>query len=166
MPFCTQCGGPVSDADTFCAGCGSQQKPGAGDRPRPAAAFAGSSAGPKQGGDFVSTVHPRKAALLCYVPIVGWIMSIVVLAADRFREDRTVRFHAFQGLYLFVLWLFVDWVFGPMTAYVEATRVVGKLLKAAVFGAWIFMIVKTKQGEDFHLPILGELADRSVSEQR
>lgn len=170
MPFCTQCGGQVGDADIFCAACGSPQKPGAGAGPRPASAFAGQSAGPsagaKPGGDFLSTVHPRKASLLCYVPIVGWIMSIVVLAADRFREDRTVRFHAFQGLYLFVLWLFVDWVFGPMTAYADATRVVGKLLKAAVFGAWIFMIVKTKQGEDFHLPILGELADRSVSEQR
>lgn len=104
--------------------------------------------------------------MLCYIPVVGWIMSIVVLASERFREDRSVRFHAFQGLYLFVLWLFVDWVFGPITAYADATRVVGKLLKATVLGAWIFMIVKTNQGEEFHLPILGELADRSVSEQR
>jgi len=111
-------------------------------------------------------MHPRKAAFLCYIPIVGWIMSIVVLAAERFREDKVIRFHAFQGLYLFVLWLFVDWVFGPISAFADATRVIGKLLKITVFGAWIFMIVKTRQGEDFRLPILGELADRSVSEQR
>ena len=165
MPFCTQCGGHVGDADPFCAACGSPQQHGAASPPPPPGPSA-SSGGRKHGGDFVSNVHPRKAAMLCYIPIVGWIMSIVVLASDRFREDRTIRFHAFQGLYIFVIWLFVDWVFGPMTAYAEATRVLGKLLKATVFGAWIFMIVKTNQGEDFHLPVLGELADRSVSEQR
>lgn len=162
MPFCTQCGGQVGDADPFCATCGSAQKPPAGAPPKPGSA----SAGPKSGGDFLSTVPPRKASMLCYIPVVGWIMSIVVLAADRFREDRTVRFHAFQGLYLFVLWLFVDWVFGPITARVESTYALGRLLKAVVLGAWIFMIIKTRQGEDFRLPILGELADRSVSEQR
>jgi len=104
--------------------------------------------------------------MLCYVPVVGWVMSIIVLAADRFREDKIVRFHAFQGLYLFVLWLFVDWVFGPVAAYADATRMMSKLLKVSVLGGWIFMLVKTNQGEDFRLPILGELADRSVSEQR
>jgi uncharacterized membrane protein len=35
-----------------------------------------------------------------------------------------------------------------------------------IFGAWIFMIVKTSQDEVYKLPILGELAEKSVSEQR
>ena len=39
---------------------------------------------------------------------------MVVLAADKFRNDRTVRFHAFQGLYLFVAWLIVEWVLSPI----------------------------------------------------
>jgi len=76
------------------------------------------------------------------------------------------RFHAFQGLYLFVLWLFVDWVFSPVLRGVEGARVVGSVLKIAVLGAWIFMLVKTSQGVTFRLPFLGELADRSVSEQK
>ncbi|MBI4891159.1 MAG: hypothetical protein HY821_11085 [Acidobacteria bacterium] len=168
MPFCTQCGGQVGDHDLFCQACGSRQgtasgagaPPSGGFRPHPAS---GATHGK---GDFLSTMAPRQAAFFCYIPVVGWIMSIIALASERFREDKMVRFHAFQGLYLFVLWLFVDWVFGPITAYAEATRAVGKLLKLAVMGAWVFMLVKTKQGEDFHLPILGELADRSVSEQR
>lgn len=156
MPFCTQCGGQVQPADVFCSGCGARQ----------AGAGAAQGAGRQQGGDFFSTVAPRSASTYCYIPIVGWIMSIIVLASDRFHQDRTTRFHAFQGLYLFVLWLFVDWVFGPLTAYADATRTFGKLLKLTVFGSWIFMLVKTHHGEDFRLPILGELADRSVSEQR
>ena len=40
------------------------------------------------------------------------------------------------------------------------------LVKVIVFGAWIWMIVKVAQNETFKLPFLGELAERSVSEQR
>lgn len=104
--------------------------------------------------------------MFCYIPVIGWIGSVVVLAAEKFRHTRDVRFHAFQGLYLFVLWLFVDWVFGPLTAHSDSTRFIGQALKGVVFVTWIFMLVKTSHGENFHLPILGELAERSVSEQK
>ncbi len=40
------------------------------------------------------------------------------------------------------------------------------LMKAVIFGAWIFMIIKTSQDEMYKLPILGDLAEKSVSEQR
>jgi uncharacterized membrane protein len=40
------------------------------------------------------------------------------------------------------------------------------ILKACVWIAWIFLLVKTSRGEDYHLPVLGELADRSVAEQK
>lgn len=104
--------------------------------------------------------------MLCYIPFVGWLACIVMLAASRFRDDRTVRFHAFQGLYIFVLWLFVEQVFEPITHSVAGLRSLGNALQFVVLGTWIFMLVKTSQGAIFHLPILGELAERSVSEQK
>lgn len=108
----------------------------------------------------------RRAALLCYVPIVGWIMSIIVLATDRFRQDRTVRFHAFQGLYLFVVWLFADWVFSPMTGYAPALKFAAGAIKLAVLILWVYMMVRVNAGEDVRLPLIGDLAERSVSEQQ
>ena len=45
-------------------------------------------------------------------------------------------------------------------------KAISSIMKVGVFGAWIFMLVKTSQGETFRLPVLGELADRSVSEQK
>ncbi len=109
--------------------------------------------------------------MLCYIPVVGWIPSVAVLAAPRFQHDKRVRFNAFQGLYLFVVWLIVDWVVDPVLSFgpgsgLHELRIVKSLLKAAVFVAWIFMLIKTSQEELYHLPIVGELADRSVSEQR
>jgi len=91
-----------------------------------------------------------------------------VLSSARFRADGRVRFHAFQGLYLFVAWLLVDWVLSPMfrMAGTPMHQVFPGLMKAVIFGAWIFMIVKTSQDEVYKLPILGELAEKSVSEQR
>ena len=113
---------------------------------------------------------PRNAiemitAMLCYIPVIGWIPCIFVLAADRFQNDRAARFHAFQGLYLFVVWLLVDRVVSPIFRFGSDFNP-GHILQLVVFGAWIFMLVKTSQEQMFRLPIVGELADRSVAEQR
>jgi uncharacterized membrane protein len=161
MPFCTQCGGPVGDTDRFCGQCGAQQQAPGGS------AFA--TPPPPTGGaksDLLGGMSGNNAAALCYIPLVGWIVSIIVLASDRYREEAGVRFHAFQGLYLFVLYLFVDWVFGPFVGSLESVRYLGRLLKLTVFGTWIFMLIKTMQGQMVRLPILGELAERSVAEQK
>ena len=40
------------------------------------------------------------------------------------------------------------------------------LMKAVIFGAWIFMIIKTSHDVMYKLPVLGDLAEKSVSEQR
>ena len=86
--------------------------------------------------------------MLCYIPFVGGIMSIVVLASARFQQDRPVRFHAFQGLYLLVAWLLVDWVVRPFLRALPGPspmEAVGWLLNLVILGTWIFMIVKTSQ---------------------
>ena len=154
MAFCTQCGNRVGEADQFCAACGAPQRGGAAGANPSASSFKG----------VFDNLSPRKASLLCYIPILGWIPSIVMLSSERFQQDRHVRFHAFQGLYLFVAWLLADWVVGPMFRGMDLH--VEGLLKAAVFGAWIFMMIKTGQNEHYRLPLFGELAERSANEQR
>lgn len=158
MPYCVQCGSQVQDWDQFCGKCGTRQ---------PAAAT-GSAPPPR---DFFSGMHGRTASLLCYIPLVGWIAAIVVLASARFRHDTQVRFNAFQGLYLFVAWLLVDIVVAPLFIFsfvpgIHFHHFFPTLLHAVIFCTWIFMMVKIAQNEQVHLPILGELAERSVAEQR
>ena len=138
--------------DTYCAGCGTKQ----------------ATAGPVV--DYLSGISPRTAALLCYIPVLGWLAAIVVLASARFRKDLGVRFHAFQGLYLFVAWLIVDWGVAPFFSFdmpgFPMHHVVPGILKAVIFGSWIFMIIKVSHDEQYKLPIVGDLAEKSVSEQR
>jgi len=151
MPYCVQCGNQVGTGDAFCARCGGAQPPA----PHPVA-------------DVLSGMSPRTASLLCYIPVLGWLAAIVVLASTRFRHNMTVRFNAFQGLYLFVAWLIVDWVIGPLTIIPTPGphHLVPNLLKVLIFGAWIFMIVKVSHDQVYKLPILGDLAEKSVSEQK
>jgi len=102
--------------------------------------------------------------ILCYVPGVGWIASIIVLAAERFRQNRAVRFHAFQGLYLFVAWLVLDWFIRPMMGFMAPGLRLHGILQALLLGMSIFMMVKASHGKEYSLPLFGELAHRSVVE--
>ena len=151
MPYCTTCGNTVHSLDVYCAKCGTRQ---------PAAPPA----------DPLSGISPRTASLLCYIPVLGWIAAIVVLASARFRQNMTVRFNAFQGLYLFVAWLIVDqalgWFFSFPYSGTPLHHLVPGLFKLVIFCAWIFMIIKVAHDERYKLPIVGDLAEKSLSEQR
>lgn len=164
MPYCVQCGSQVGGTDQFCARCGLRQSahaPGGN-----AGSAASSAAAAAQA--FGAGISNRNAALLCYIPWVGWVAAIVVLASERFRQDIQTRFHAFQGLYLFVGWLLVEWVISPALSWDSFAmhRVIPEALHLVILIAWVFMIIKVSHGENYRLPIIGELADRSVCEQR
>ena len=153
MPFCTQCGGQVNASDQYCASCGSPQKAG----PPP----------PKRD-DQLANVKSKTVATLCYLPVAGSLACLYALAAQRFRSDRNTRFHAFQGLYLFVGWLILDWWLGPMIGFGGgwSFRTLTGLMRLLLLGVGIFMMIRTNQNEDVRLPIVGELAERSLAEQR
>ena len=151
MAFCVQCGNQVGEADRFCTKCGARQQ--------------------VTGGDPFSGIGGRNASILCYIPWVGWIAAIVVLASQRFHGDSKVRFHAFQGLYLFVAWLMVEWVIKPILYISDGfgipfQRIVIHLFQIMLFVAWIFMMIKVSHDESYKLPVIGDLAEQSVSEQR
>jgi uncharacterized membrane protein len=149
MPYCSQCGNPVSAADVYCARCGARQ---------PVASL------PLPAGDPLAGIAPRTASIFCYIPVVGWIASIVVLASERFRYVRPVRFHAFQGLYLGVAWVLNGWVLGNMFWVASHLRFVHDMVNIALLAMSIFMMVKASHEETYSLPVFGELAERSVAE--
>ena len=153
MPFCSQCGNAVSPADSFCGRCGARQPASSGAPGLSDQAWGRSGS--------INAIPGRTWSILCYIPFLGWIASVIVLASDRFRQERDVRFHAFQGLYLFVAWLIADQVLGPLS-YVPHLHISG-LLEAVLFAMAVFMMVKAAHNEAYSLPLFGELAQRSVT---
>jgi uncharacterized membrane protein len=154
MLFCTQCGAAVALTATFCAKCGARQPGAQAASPAPA------------GEDWLNAISASTASTLCYVPFVGWVAAIVFLASQKFRDEKLVRFHAFQGLYLGVMWLLIDMAIGSLigVAGIAVRRAITGSLKLSVLCGWGYMLYKTSKGEFVRLPLLSELADRSVAE--
>jgi uncharacterized membrane protein len=163
MPFCSQCGTQVAPTDKYCGNCSAPQ-PGAGASPPPRSTPPPPlPPRPVSGRDPLDSIDARTASILCYIPGVGWIMAIIVLAADRFRGDRALRFHGFQALYLFVAWLIVQQVIEPILRDAHV-RPLANLLQLVLLGASILMMVKAAHREQYSLPLVGDLAQKSMSE--
>ena len=158
MPFCTNCGRSVGERAAYCPNCGTPQ-PGSGAQFR----------SKTQNTDFLDGISDRTAAILCYIPVFGVIPAIIFLASKRFRQNTRVRFDGFQSLYLFVAWLIISsaapiLLFGGVTGFGVEHSLVG-LVKLAVFVCWIYLLVKAAHQEQVRLPIIGDLAARSTTEQ-
>ena len=107
-------------------------------------------------------LQANAAGALAY--LAGIITGIIFLLIEPYKSDRFVRFHAFQGLYLFVAWLMEDWVFKPMLFLRVPVLHLHGLIEAVLLVMSIFMMVKASHDEAYALPVFGELAQRSIME--
>jgi uncharacterized membrane protein len=114
-------------------------------------------------------VAPNLGGLLCNVPCcIGFIFSIVAVVVEK--ENKFVRFHAFQSLLLhgvgFVVFfalqvasIVVSMVAGPFGALIG---LLGMPIGVALLGAQIFMMVKANGNEELKLPVIGDMATKWV----
>ena len=97
-------------------------------------------------------LDPNLAGLLCY--LAGLITAIIFLIIEK--ENRTVRFHAYQSLAvfgaLFVLSLIAGFI--PVVG-----TLVSILLAPVGLILWILLMVKAYQGERYKLPVTGDWAE-------
>jgi uncharacterized membrane protein len=109
-------------------------------------------------------VAPNVGGLLCYAPCIGLIFSVVAVIVEK--ENRFVRFHAFQSLLVhaasLVVWIALMILTLILGLIAAALSVLGTLLFFVYFigvlGLVIFMMIKAYNGEEYSLPTLGELA--------
>lgn len=159
MAFCASCGAQMEGR--FCAKCGAVAGagapaggPSAGAQPAPAAAPAGLS--------------DNAASALCYV--LGLITGILFLVIAPYNQNRAVRFHAFQSIFLNVAWIGV-WIvltiFSVVVTSISFTlgMLFGMLHLIVGLGflvLWIYMLVKAYQGQRVLLPVIGALAEKQA----
>lgn len=109
-------------------------------------------------------------SLLCYLPICGisLIYSIIVIVTDK--ENRDVRFHAFQSLLLSVLAtviIIAIVLVGGILIGVSGSSLLGGLISLLYFGAIVAFIgamilgmIKAYGGQQFKFPIVGDMAEK------
>jgi uncharacterized membrane protein len=149
MPFCANCGASVEGR--FCAKCGT---PMTGEAP-PGAPPLVSGPGPTA----AAGLTDQSASALCYALLL--ITGILFLVLDPYSRNRTIRFHAFQAIFLGVAWFAVvlaaSIIFGAMRLFFLMP-----LLELAFFILWIYMIISTYQGKTVVLPVIGPLAQQQA----
>jgi uncharacterized membrane protein len=152
MAFCPNCGGQVDGR--FCAKCGTAVDGGTAPGPTPTAQAGG--------------LEENVASALCY--LAGLITGIIFLVLAPYNQNKTIRFHAFQSIFLhvavigiYIAFIFVTIISTVISSYLGTLMgYLGLCLNLAFFATFIFLIYKAYQGEKFVLPIIGPLAEKQA----
>ncbi len=114
-------------------------------------------------------VAPNVGGLLCNVPCcIGFIFSIVAAVVEK--DNKFVRFHAFQSLLLHGVGFVVGFAIQVLSIVVSMAvgalggliGLLGMPLGLAFLGAQIFLMIKANGNEEFKLPVIGDMASQWV----
>ena len=117
-----------------------------------------------------SGMAPNLAGALCYV--LGLLTGIVFLMIDK---TPSVRFHAFQSIFLSVAWVVV-WIAFTIVSMVLSVipflgflvAIIGVLLSMGMgLGMMVLVIVlilRAYQGQQWKLPYIGPMAERYAAQ--
>jgi uncharacterized membrane protein len=98
------------------------------------------------------------AAALCYV--LGLITGILFLVLAPYNQNKTIRFHAFQSIFLnvawIVFWMVINIVFGAL--HMWSLLFLSPLVGLVFFILWIYMMISAYQGKMVVLPVIGPIA--------
>jgi len=156
MAFCARCGAQLAEGTSFCASCGTPVGSAAGGPPAPPAAAG-------------TAMASNVAGLLTY--ILGFITGIIFLVIEPYKNDKFVRFHAFQSIFfnvaVIVFWIaytIVASVLGVVSLGILAMLMglVGLLISLAILAYWIFVMYKAYNNELYKIPFIGDLAAKQA----
>ena len=111
-------------------------------------------------------VEPNVAAALSY--ILGLITGIVFLVLEK--DNRFVRFHAAQSIMVSILLIIINVGLAMVSGVLAFIPVVGWLvvliltmgLAAGTFVLWLLLMWRAFQGDEWELPVAGEMARKLV----
>lgn len=149
MSFCQSCGTALPDNGAPCATCANRAPGDAATIP------AASSSG----------LQPNAAAALAYA--LGVVTGILFLVINPYKNDKYVRFHAYQSILFniawigfWIVWVIAGLVFGAVTKglFFLLELPVNLVLVLGGFILWIFLMYRAYQGRYFRLPVVGTIA--------
>ena len=111
------------------------------------------------------------ASALCYV--LGFITGIIFLVMAPYNQNRTVRFHAFQSIFLSVgliaIRIVLSMILAPLLFhgfyYGGLWAIYGlfwSLYGLACIVIWLYIIIQTYQGKTVVLPVVGPMAQKQA----
>src|SRR4051794_33747386 len=157
MAFCASCGSAVDGR--FCAKCGAVVG---------APAAAGGAPPPPPGYPPVASaagLTDNVASALCY--LLGFITGIVFLVLAPYNQNRTIRFHAFQSIFMNLAAFVCSFALSIMFTMLHFFGAffglfLGPVIWLAYMALWIYMMFQAYQGNTIVLPVIGPLAQKQA----
>jgi uncharacterized membrane protein len=114
--------------------------------------------------DTSTGVDARLSSMLCYAG--WWVTGLVFLFAER--RHAAVRFHAAQSLVVFGALSVALFLCGGASAVAlvvatstfQTLQALGNAIWLVAVLLWLFLLIKTWQGETWRVPIAADLAAR------
>jgi uncharacterized membrane protein len=146
MSYCQSCGAAFAGNTTTCPACTPQPQ-----------------------GQATSGLSANAVGALAY--LAGIITGILFLVIDPYKNDRFVRFHAFQSIFFNIAWtvLWIGWmiagfILGAVThgLFFILQIPINLLLLFGGFALWAFLMFSAYQGKTTRLPVIGALAAKQA----
>ena len=108
------------------------------------------------------------ACALCY--LLGWITGVLFLVLAPYNQNRLIKFHAFQSIFLSVAMIAISIVLFILSSGLAFVPFVGPILSLlislaiwlGVFVLWLMLMYKAYNKERWVLPIIGPLAEKQA----
>jgi uncharacterized membrane protein len=162
MAFCANCGAEASGA--FCPNCGA---PITGPAPGAGASSAPPPPGyvPPVGAPSAAGLSENVASALCYV--FGLVSGIIFLVLAPYNQNKTIRFHAFQSIFMHVGIIILFIALSIVSVMLHGLGIFGlgllsPLIWLASFLLWLYMMWSAYNNKLVVLPVVGELAQKQA----
>jgi uncharacterized membrane protein len=146
MAFCANCGAQLAAGANNCAACG-----------KPAGQSAGGGAAAAPAPVAGSGLQDNVAGMLAYFTIIPAIIFLVVAP---YNQNKFIRFHSFQCLFLAVGLTAVHIVlmFIPLIGWA-----ISGLVSLAALALWIVCLIKAYGGQMWKVPVVGDIAEKQAN---
>jgi len=124
----------------------------------------------------VWTISPTQGAtiqlkdrLIAALAYLTFIPAILLMLVPAYRQNRFIRFHAFQSILFTVSAMLLAIAVRILFSILTLIPAIGFLMAWLVMTVvalglailWLVLLVKALQGQSFRLPVIGNLADKA-----
>jgi uncharacterized membrane protein len=144
VAFCPTCGTQIADG-TSCPKC-----------------VAGTVQGPRAVAFTSPGLADNVAGALAYLTIIP---AIVFLVLEPFNQKRFIRFHSFQSIFFYAVWIALDIclaIIGHIPFLGWAVLFLWPLVSLVFFVIVLVLALKAYQGQQFKLPVIGDIAEQQA----
>ncbi len=119
------------------------------------------------GGESSTRHEPFKDNLIAALAYFTFIPAVIFVLVAPFKKNHFIRFHSLQSILLTIAAILLAILMRALYSILALIPVAGFLLAWLTTGVllfgfgilWLVLLIKALQGEAFHLPVIGKLAE-------